>query len=322
MEWTNRHRSRHEEDRTTVSTSPSTGGRPPGGTPPEDLIRIDGGGSAGAGAGAGSGAGDNQVLLLPGTAGRAEELDGLVRRLGERHTVLRLDLPGVGRAASWGEALPRLDVAGTATAVAGRLHAAGARPAVIVGHSAGGIVAVEVARALDRPSTAGSAGTGAASSAVRGVVLLDTNLPTDPAACRAKQQRAHALGRLPDAELREVFTASMHRSWGGRDVGGPAHRQVMAGVDAAGARVIREFWLSVLALDSVRYWRALDLPVVYVHGDRPVEPAALARLTDLARYVEAGDRAAGHWLHLVEPSLAADLVEEAVAHLLAGEAAV
>ncbi|OMH28167.1 hypothetical protein BKD30_02205 [Tersicoccus phoenicis] len=257
----------------------------------------------------------DQVLLLPGTAGSADELDGLADALATRYTVLRLDLPGTGRSRVWGESLPRLDVAGTATAIAHHLRDAGARPRAVVGHSAGGIVAVEVARALARPPAGTEHGTGP----VRGVVLLDTNLPTDPQVCRRKQARATALARLPDRELRVAFTASMRRSWGGADVDGPAYRQVMAGVEAAGDRVIREFWLSVLALDSLAFWRDLELPAVYVHSDRPVAASALDRLTRLVRYVEAGDRAAGHWLHLREPGLTSGLVRDALADLLSDD---
>ncbi|MEH0109812.1 alpha/beta fold hydrolase [Tersicoccus sp. MR15.9] len=241
------------------------------------------------------------VLLLPGTAGSADELDGLARHLAHRHRVVRLDLPGTGRSLAWGEALPRLDVTGTAAAIADRLDRDAVAPRVVVGHSAGGIVALEVARRL---------------GSVRGAVLIDTNLPTDPRQVRDKQDRAAALDRLPPDELRAAFTASMRRSWGPRDIGGTAWGQVMAGVDAAPERVIRQFWLSVLRLDSVRTWRELAVPTVYLRSDRPVDADALARLTDRVRYVDLAEKAAGHWVHLVEPDLVGDLVERAVEHLL------
>ncbi|GGC83555.1 esterase [Tersicoccus solisilvae] len=269
---------------------------PPPTTARDELLRVDGPADA------------DPVLLLPGTAGRSGELDGLTRRLAGPFRVLRLDLPGTGRSRAWADDLPLLDVTATAAAVAALLAECGAQPRAVVGHSAGGIVAVEVARALR-----------ADSGDVAGAVLLDANLPTDPAASRDKRARAEKLSRLPDAPLREAFAASMRRSWGGRDVGGPAFRQVMDGVDAAGARVIREFWLSVLGLDSVAFWRRLELPAVYLHSDRPVDPGALTVLTDRVRYVEAAQRSAGHWIHLVEPALTGDLVHDALTSLLAPE---
>ncbi|OMH33001.1 alpha/beta fold hydrolase [Tersicoccus sp. Bi-70] len=242
-----------------------------------------------------------QVLLLPGTAGSADELDALARRLAHHRTVLRLDLPGTGRSRARGATVPRLDVAGTAAAIAALLEEVGAEPRVVVGHSAGGVVALQVARLL--PS-------------VRGAVLIDANLPTDPQECRRKQERAAALERLPPDELRAAFAASMRGSWGERDVDGPAYRQVMAGVDAAEDRVIREFWLSVLALDSIRQWREMDVPTVYLRSDRPVDAPALALLTDRVRHLDLAGKAAGHWVHLVEPALVGDVVDAAVTALL------
>lgn len=75
------------------------------------------------------------VLLVHGQPGSAGDWSGVIRAIGDRAQVLAFDRPG------WDGCSPAADLAGNARRALDVLDAAGAREAVVVGHSFGGAVA-------------------------------------------------------------------------------------------------------------------------------------------------------------------------------------
>ena len=91
------------------------------------------------------------VVVVPGWCCDRRSVAPLVQRLGERHRVLLVDLPGHGgspRSSQAGEA--GASVAAMADAVLGAVEATGLGRAVVVGHSMGGLVALVAAANPDR----------------------------------------------------------------------------------------------------------------------------------------------------------------------------
>ncbi|MGO1184309.1 MAG: alpha/beta fold hydrolase [Micrococcaceae bacterium] len=226
-----------------------------------------------------------RVWMVSGTAGIAAELDPLSAAL---------PTPATGPAQRW--ELPAVP----SVAEAARLLGAALppdEPVLLIGHSAGGIVAAQAAltRARTAPHT------------VAGLVLLDSNMPADPEAVRAKQRRFRdeTGARTPRrAEFLESMAASI----------GPApesvREQIMARMRAAADTSVRtDFWPDVLAQDTVALWRQLGsagIPVLYLQATRAVSAAEVARLHPKAVVntvvtPESTDPA-GHWAHLTHPA--------------------
>src|SRR3954447_16458792 len=85
--------------------------------------------------------GDGPVLLLlHGTGASTHSWREVMPRLASRFRVIAPDLPGHG----FTDALPprRLTLPGMAAAIAGLLATLGAKPAMLVGHSAGAAIAI------------------------------------------------------------------------------------------------------------------------------------------------------------------------------------
>jgi len=167
------------------------------------------------------------LVLVHGWVSRRSHLAALARALAPSYRVVSVDLPGHGDSPPLGEeeALERLAIPALADAVAGLCDELGLRSAVLVGHSSGGAVVVELAArrpdlaaavvALDgvilfKPEIeAGTAGLTAAlrtpawREALRGY-LEGSYLPTDdPALLRAEldeldRSEQHVVAALPE----------------------------------------------------------------------------------------------------------------------------
>ncbi|HET8626260.1 MAG TPA: alpha/beta fold hydrolase, partial [Thermomicrobiales bacterium] len=105
-------------------------------------------------------AGATPLVFLHGLGGSQSTWQAVLGDLAGRFRVCALDLPGHGRSDKPAPAETDYSVRGLAAAVGQALDALGLAPAVLVGHSLGGAVALQLA--LDRPG------------AVRGLVLVDS----------------------------------------------------------------------------------------------------------------------------------------------------
>lgn len=247
------------------------------------------------------------VALLHGTGASTGSWREVAPRLAERCTVVAVDLPGHGR--TEGPADRRLALAPMADDVSALLRREGLAPAVVVGHSAGVAVALEMA--LRRP--------GAGEAAIRGVAgfgaalvpppwVYDTTLA--PLVNRVVTTRAFArvaalvAGRpaVVDSLLKSTGSALPPESvaeYRAR-AGSPSHVRatlvMMAQWDLRGLAA---------RLPDVR------VPVALATGDRDAwTPASalrglVARMPDASLTVVPG---AGHVLHEERPAYAAEFV--------------
>lgn len=215
------------------------------------------------------------LVLLPGTGCGSEQFRFLAAAFADGFDVPALELPGHRGAPP---------VAGTASLDAVAEHLAARVPpgSVLLGHSAGGVVALLIAvRHPDRVSR---------------LVLLDANVPVTPQALARKVARA---AEVTGPRWREVLAASMRSSWGPRE---PALREeVVAGILATPEAAVRPLWHDVLALDPRPLLAALGVPALYVRASRDVDAAALAALNPAVSSVDLRGLSPGHWPHLTEP---------------------
>jgi pimeloyl-ACP methyl ester carboxylesterase len=121
----------------------------------------------------------------------APQLAGLDPRL----RLLSVDLPGHGESASFH--VGRYGVVPVAEAVSVDLTERGHQDIMLIGHSAGGLVALQIAVTLPK--------------LVRGVTLLDTNIALTEAELRANRVRSV---ESDNDEWRQYFMASMTEAWG------------------------------------------------------------------------------------------------------------
>ncbi len=228
------------------------------------------------------------MVLLPGTGCRVVELaaqGAALAAAGRR--VVPLELPGHGAE----EPVPG---AATLEAVAARVGErvaalAGPGPVDLVGHSAGGVVGLLLA--ARHPG------------AVRRLVLLDSNVPVDPAALAAKRARAAAVR----AEgWHAVLLTSMRAAWGPRRAG--LREEVLARIAATPGAAVRGLWADVLELDPRPLLRAVRAPLLHVRSTREVDAAALRALAPRAVSADLRALGAGHWPHLVEPAAVSGLL--------------
>jgi 3-oxoadipate enol-lactonase len=137
------------------------------------------------------------ALLLHGTGGNSGELDALCDRLACSHSPLAFDFPAHGRSAGI-DSLTSVEAMADFTQ--GLVAKLGLRPAVLVGHSLGGLVALDYA--LRQPD------------AVRGLVLVGAgaraDVPTETLerwrrVSEGKEQRRLRVELFAKGTAREVF---------------------------------------------------------------------------------------------------------------------
>ncbi|MFF0863713.1 alpha/beta fold hydrolase [Nonomuraea sp. NPDC003560] len=151
------------------------------------------------------------VLLLHGSATSPRDWERIARELGSTHRVLALALPGYGDTSPLGDVRP----AAVASFVASFLDRLGVEEVIMVGHSYGGLVALEFA--LSRPQRvtrlvlADSAGLGRAVNPAL-VVLASAPRPVVSALVTAMLLPGGALLRtlLTGLQLRHPWRVPLH----------------------------------------------------------------------------------------------------------------
>lgn len=237
-----------------------------------------------------------RTWMISGTAGTIAEFDALAVAWPE--PAHRWALPEVGSVAEAARLLVTDidDVAGEDAETA---------PELLIGHSAGGIVAAHAALTLAGRDALRADST---ATAVR-LVLLDSNMPAEPDLVRAKQRRFHtdSGSRTPSSQ---EFLDSMSASIGAAP--DEVRQQIMERMRAAADTEVRtRFWPDVLAQDTAALWDQLasaDIPVLYLQATRPVDAAAVT-----VRHPSAVVRSvseAGHWVHVTHPQELARLITD------------
>ncbi|WP_432547478.1 alpha/beta fold hydrolase [Kineococcus sp. SYSU DK004] len=231
--------------------------------------------------------GRRRVVLLPGAGCDAGQWAAVAAALAGDHDVEARDLPGHHGAPPLPGAVSLEAVAAhladsLADGLAGGPADGPAGPAVLVGHSTGGVVALVVA--ARRPEL------------VAGLVLVDSNVPVTADALAAKRARA---GRVRSGPWPDVLVTSMRTAWGEREP--QLREEVVAGIAATPEEVLRPLWTDVLKLDPRPLLAVVRAPLLHLRTTRDVDAAALAALNPRARSVDLRHLGAGHWPHLLEP---------------------
>ncbi|MGS0688069.1 alpha/beta fold hydrolase [Nakamurella sp. GG22] len=206
------------------------------------------------------------ALFIPGLAGHAAEFDALAQLLSG--PTLCLDPVYTGD----------LSIAGQAQHITEQALAAGFYRFVVVGHSQGGLVALELA--VSRPDL------------VAGVVILDSPIQLPPP-LRAALRLFTALLRTPvgPSLLRAFYTATFS------EVDNPRHRHALldrlARVPHEAARHIVG---AAFGYDSATALNSIQVPALYVKANIPTK---LDRLPASVRGCEISG--VGHWVHVHRP---------------------
>lgn len=254
-----------------------------------------------------SGGAGSPVLLLPGGAASSRGFfPGLVEALAG-HQVVSLDRPGTGLAAGKGVASLRTGSAAAAEV----LTSLGAGPAVVVGQSLGGAVAVQFA--MDHPSL------------VAGLVLIDPT-PVDIPKLPATLVRLFGLlalpGRLPvvGGRLDRFVWSAMSRRAHVAPEARSGLEVMIASASMATTKKAVETLGEDVALLGPRLGR-LEVPVVVMTADR--KPGHAVRQSHERLVAALGGRlvapAGGvHAEHLRKPAWVNDLVLSVVAEAQVG----
>ncbi|MGF1551332.1 MAG: alpha/beta fold hydrolase [Paracoccaceae bacterium] len=208
-----------------------------------------------------------------------------------------------------GAVLPWLDLDRLASAYAGTIaRAFGGRPAVLVGHSTGGLVALQIA--LRHPSVVDS------------VLLVGALGSGDLDGRPNRLGRAVAAPVLGPAVGRAVLGLWLASGWtfrrglasamGRRSPGRPASEAMRADLRASDAEALRRFGLWLMGLDVTAGLDALAVPVRWLIGrdDPVVPPAHQLRVLRLLPRADAVVLDAGH-LPMVEAPDAFDAALDA-----------
>ena len=221
-----------------------------------------------------TGAGDLAIAFMHGLFEDRSYYEAQVRHFSPRHRVLNIDLRGHGESES-PETGYSLDI--LADDVSRVLDDAGVRRSVLCSHS----MALALRVATRRPDLAA------------GVVLLDGALLLVPPALQRLIRMVEALdGDGWRDALLGFFTS----------VAGPAEPRVRADVAAAPRFYAAPMLRDIIACNSsvhLRELTALECPLLYVHGDAPLDLDRLRQAQPDAIVEEI--RGAGHYLMLTAP---------------------
>ncbi|MEV5720575.1 alpha/beta fold hydrolase [Amycolatopsis mediterranei] len=253
-------------------------GRPPYGTQDREVM-IDGVPLAYLEAGSGS-----AIVLLHGNGGSSRDWNGVIPALATRNRVLAPDLPGYGESARADEPTP----GEFARRVWSFVEAVEAGAVIVVGHSMGGLVAMNIA--LDHPDQVSklvlvdSAGLGrsigltqiaSAATPLGDVVLAATVLP------------GGALAQTLSIGLSSTFqTWRVPPSWwksqlrAGRSRRAPTTTHAVAKlcVGLLGQKCVVDERLGELSMPTLVMWGLLDRIIPFWHGLRASRRVPQARL--------------------------------------------
>ena len=243
------------------------------------------------------------ALLLHGTGASTHSWRDLAPLLAVHFTVVMVDLPG--HAFSSMPAMPQMTLPGMARATGELTAALGMAPALIVGHSAGAAVAVQMvlARHAQAQAIVSLNGAllplgGAAGRLFSPVAKLLTLNPLVPRLFSWLAHDAAAVTRLIDGTGSQIDAAGTRQY--GRLVGNPGH--------VAGALSMMSNW----DLDALQPRLAeLAVPLLLVTGDKdravpPAQAEQVARRVLDARVLRLAQL--GHLAHEEQPRLVADAV--------------
>ncbi len=234
------------------------------------------------------------VVVVPGWCCDGRAVAPLVDRLGARHTVLLVDLPGHGGSPGPSR-VGRSDVtvAAMADAVLGAIEATGLGGAVVVGHSLGGLVALAAAARPDR---------------VAASVLLD---PAPVVAFRGKDYFARSV-----VEVAADVDGAWRRRFAERLLlpGTAGRAEVVDAMMAFPMELAAAELAAMAVLDGRAALAGVEVPVLIVTAGA-VEPEIVELLPSVVLGRVVGS---GHFVQLDVPDQVAAMVERFIEMSVAG----
>lgn len=244
-----------------------------------------------------AGSGAPPLILIHGWCSNLQHWQPTAQRLRRKHRVLAMDLRGHGKS----DAPERgYDAAPLADDVASLARALGTRSAVIVGHSMGGLIALEIARR--HPALA------------KALVLVDSALDQYATPEKLEDSRLWRTVAGPEGT---AGVARLYRAFFPPGVR-PAVRALGQRVIADAARTPRHValaaWRTTLTADVPAIARDVDQPVLYVNASHTERTAAgLRAVLPQAEFAQVAG--SGHFLPLEVPEQLAPMIERFVSGL-------
>lgn len=253
------------------------------------------------------------ALLIHGTGSSTHSWRGLIDLLRTRFSVLAIDLPGHGFTdMPSGQASPnQLSLPGMANSLKSLLSALGARPALLVGHSAGAAIAVRMcldglpcARMVISVNGAMLPLGGLAGQLFSPLAKLMAAVPLVPKLFSWRANDPAVLKKLIDSTGSRLDEIGMRLY--GRLVGSPGHAKGVLGMMANWDLDTLARDLPKLSTPLVLVVASNDCTVAPIHA-KQIEAVLPARLRKPVIYLPG----LGHLAHEEQPELAARVIIEA-----------
>lgn len=219
------------------------------------------------------------VVFLHGLGCDRTQFEYQLVGLDPRLRLIALDLPGHGDSPSF--RATKYDVQSIAEAVSRDLAVRGYEDFILVGHSAGGLISLQIA--TTQPNS------------VRGIVVLDTTIALTEVELRANRARSE---ESENSNWRQHFMTSMIDSWGSRI---PVPGSILRTLEQTPEHVARPFWHNILNFESETLWRHISVPALYLRSRRETDLPLLRTLNPLISAIDLRKSCEGHWPHLQCP---------------------
>lgn len=241
------------------------------------------------------GSGPKTLLFVHGTAGDHDAFRPQLEKLASAARVVAVDLRGHGRSSCSG----KLTIESFATDIEGLIRELDLKEVVIVGHSIGGLVALEVARRSQAP--------------LAGIALLD-------AAILIPEAVGHALAPF-DAAFRSTDLAAYRssvRQFASQFFFAPGDsvelkEKVLGELERFPQSAFLEIWDSGGRYDAESALREARVPILYVHSSVPIDLARLGAVCPSARIEKT--QGSGHFSQLLVPDQVTALISQFAASL-------
>jgi pimeloyl-ACP methyl ester carboxylesterase len=240
------------------------------------------------------GSGNPTLVFLHGTAAEgSNSFKPQLERFKSAHRIITIDLPGHGRSE---HPSGRFTVQETALEVCRSLKMLNGAPFLVIGHSLGGLIALEIAR--DRPES------------LTGIVLIDPPMlfpnETAPAmkAVREKFGTLEHLQTVRGVAEQMYFSPSTPRS---------VRDPVMAAIEAMPADQWTELWDAVQEYDAETALALIQHPALLLYSAVPLNVERLLELNprmELQRIPNVG-----HYPQLETPEIVNDSIDRFLNHL-------
>jgi pimeloyl-ACP methyl ester carboxylesterase len=237
-----------------------------------------------------TGEGETTLVLVHGWALDRHLWDGQLSGLAAKHRVITLDLPGHGESGQRAE----WTIAAFGQDVKAVVEAAGAKQAVLVGHSMGGLVVLEAARRMGE--------------AVKGLVLVDIVLDAEQ---RTPPEQVEAMAKQLAADYKAVTTHMSNEYLFGPGTPAPVRERVLGQALAMSPAVSIALLRQVWTYDPLPALREIQAPIRAVNADKFPTNLEVNR-RHMQGYEAEIVEGTAHYLMLEKPDRFARALDEAL----------